>query len=59
MKGIKDKIKNLDIFGYHIGLNFNRNDGYTYKTNIGGISTIFVSVIAFVFTVTCIQKLVQ
>ena len=32
-------IKNLDILGYPVNLNFDKK-GQTYKTSIGGISTI-------------------
>jgi hypothetical protein len=48
MKKMKQFVKDQDIFGQEISLNFDRK-GNTYKTSFGGILTIiFYSLIAAV-----------
>ena len=42
-------IKNLDQFGYRVSLNFNKK-GEIVKNKVGGIFSIFISIILLSFT---------
>ena len=54
MKKIKQKLKSFDIFGYQIGLNFDKNEGCKFQTILGGISTISVTIIISIFAIVSI-----
>jgi hypothetical protein len=53
---MKNKIKNIDIFGYPIQLNFYEK-GTTHKTIIGGILTILYYLFIVGYTAYCFYKL--
>ena len=50
MKSFIKVIKNRDIFGYQINLNFNKQ-GRTHKTSFGGVLSILTFVFILSFTI--------
>ena len=54
---LKKAVKNQDLFGHIINLNFNQ-DGYSHKTQIGGLASIFVKLLMTIFVFVSIKKLV-
>ena len=54
---MKNKIKNIDIFGHPIQLNFDEK-GITHKTIIGGICTILYYIFIIGYTAYCFYKLI-
>ena len=57
MKKIKHSIRNLDVFGSPITLNFNKKTG-TYQTIYGGISTIFILSVLLAYFILLLQKMI-
>jgi hypothetical protein len=49
MKRIKYTVKNMDIFGYMVSLNFNR-EGTMFKTVFGGFLSILYIILLILFT---------
>ena len=43
-----NKVRDRDMFGHHVTLNFNRK-GDTYNTIIGGIASLFIKLLIFGF----------
>ena len=50
MVNLKNGIRNHDLFGHMININFNRK-GSTHKTFIGGLVSIIVKVIILAYVV--------
>lgn len=50
-------IRLLDIFGYPVGLNFEKK-GETHKTFIGGIASLFVNMCILIYTILMVKKLI-
>ena len=50
-------IRLLDIFGYPVGLNFEKK-GETHKTFIGGIASILVNMSILIYTFLMVKKLI-
>ena len=46
LKGYLKSIRNKDLFGYYISLNFNKR-GHTHKTLIGGFFSLIVKFIIY------------
>ena len=46
LKGYLKSIRNKDLFGYYISLNFNKK-GHTHKTLIGGFFSLIVKFIIY------------
>ena len=57
MKKFKDKIKQVDAFGYPIGLNY-QNYGKTYKTVLGASCTILMFCLVSAFLVLLVIRMV-
>lgn len=57
MKQIKQSIKNLDVFGYPISLNFNKK-ATTFQTIYGGFSTILILTVLLAYSVLLLQKMI-
>ena len=49
-------IKDLDHFGYHIGLNFN-NSGNTHNTIPGGIISILLYIGVIIYTIILLLRI--
>jgi hypothetical protein len=56
--GISKTIKNRDMFGHPISLNFNRK-GDTFNTSIGGIVSILMNILLGVFCYIKFLKMVK
>lgn len=54
--GINRFIKELDMFGHDVRLNFNRK-GYTHKTFLGGLVSLFIKTAIFLYVVLNVRKL--
>ena len=54
--GIVDTIKDIDLFGHPIELNFN-NKGSTHNTFVGGFFSIFIRFALFVYVVVIVMKM--
>ena len=55
--GLTRAIKEFDMFGHDVRLNFNRN-GDTHKTILGGIVSLFIKTAIFLYVVLNVRKLV-
>jgi hypothetical protein len=55
---MKDKIKNIDIFGHPIQLNFDEK-GITHKTILGGICTILYYIFITGYATYCFYELIN
>ena len=53
---LKTFLKNRDLFGYPIKLNFNRN-GDSHKTVIGGVLSIFLKVLYYLYMAYLLHKM--
>lgn len=56
MENAKNKIKEFDMFGHTISLNFDRQ-GDTYNTVIGGICSMIIKVFLTAYVVICFKRL--
>lgn len=54
---IKKKLKQLDVFGYPVNLNFNEK-GDSHKTFLGSIVTIIYYLFTFAYTCLCFYRLI-
>ena len=54
---IKTALKNQDLFGHVINLNFNQK-GDSHKTTIGGVASIFVKLIMAIYVFLSFEKLI-
>ena len=57
MRKFKDNLKQVDAFGYPIGLNY-QNYGKTYKTVCGASCTIFMFCTVLAFFVLLVIRMV-
>ena len=55
-QSLKEVIKDQDLFGHLININFNRK-GSTHKTPIGGIFSLIIKLFVFIYVMTKFRKL--
>lgn len=56
-KKLRKRVKNNDMFGHSVVLNFNRQ-GETYKTSFGGCISIFIKVVLIAYVYLRFTKMI-
>ena len=56
LKFLKDKLREQDLYGHPVELNFNKK-GKEHKTLVGGLFSIFVLVVYYMFVYMNLKKM--